>query len=72
MKKIAFSFAILFVLFAFTACDSKNVQDTVSAELGIDASDGKELSATDTHGGFTAMGVRASPSVSVISVFYAR
>lgn len=57
MKKIAFSFAILFILFAFTACDSKNVQDTVSAELGIDASDGKELSATDTHGGFHGDGV---------------
>ena len=57
MKKIALSFAILFVLFTFTACGSESVQDTVSAELGIDASGGKELSAADTHGGFHGDGV---------------
>lgn len=57
MKKTAFSLAILFFLFAFSACGSKSVQETVSAELGIDASGGKEISATDTHGGFHGDGV---------------
>lgn len=57
MKKTAFSLAILFFLFAFSACGSKSVQETVSAELGIDASGGKEISATDTHGDFHGDGV---------------
>ncbi len=57
MRKIAFSLVILFVLFALTACGSKSVQDTVSAELGIDVSGGKELSTADTHGGFHGDGV---------------
>ena len=62
MKKTAFSLAILFFLFAFSACGSKSVQETVSTELGIDASGGKEISATDTHGGFHGDGV---PSVAL-------
>lgn len=57
MRKITFSLIILVVLFALTACGSKSVQDTVSAELGIDASGGKELSTADTHGGFHGDGV---------------
>lgn len=57
MRKITFSLVILVVLFALTACGSKSVQDTVSAELGIDASGGKELSTADTHGGFHGDGV---------------
>ena len=57
MKKTVFSFVILFVLFAFTACGCKSAQDTVSAELGIDVSSGKEVSEIDTHGGFHGDGV---------------
>lgn len=57
MRKIALSFAFLLVVVALVACGSKNVQDTVSAELGIDASSGKELSTADTHGGFHGDGV---------------
>lgn len=57
MKKVVFSLTVLFVLFAFAACSSESVQDTVSAELGIDVSDGEELSASDTHGGFHGDGV---------------
>lgn len=53
MKKyIIFSLAIMLALFSLTACGSSSIQDTVSAELGIDVSGGEELSASDTHGGF--------------------
>ena len=57
MKKIVFALTVLFVLFAFAACSSESVQDTVSAELGIDISGGEELSASDTHSGFHGYGV---------------
>ena len=57
MKKVVFSLTVLFVLFAFAACSSESVQDTVSAELGIDVSGGEELSVSDTHGGFHGDGV---------------
>ena len=57
MKKIVFALTVLFVLFAFAACSSESVQNTVSAELGIDVSGGEELSASDTQGGFHGDGV---------------
>ena len=57
MKKAVLSFAVLLALFAFTACGCRSAQDTVSAELGIDVSGGKEVSAFDTHGGFHGDGV---------------
>lgn len=57
MKKIVLALTVLFVTFAFVACTSKSVQDTVSAELGIDVSSGEEVSASDTHDGFHGDGV---------------
>ena len=49
MKKIALLAASIFVL---TACGSPTAQDTVSGELGVDASSAEVLSQTDDHGGF--------------------
>lgn len=52
MKKIISSTVILLLsIFMLTACGSKSTQDTVSKELGIDVSSGKEVSNYDTHSG---------------------
>ena len=58
MRKYIFcSLAVMIVLFRLTACSSSSTQDTVSAELGIDVSAGKEVSNTDTHSGFHGDGI---------------
>ena len=49
MKKIALLAASIFVL---TAYGSPTAQDTVSGELGVDASSAEVLSQTDDHGRF--------------------
>lgn len=52
MKKILSSAIAFFLsIFILTSCGSKTVHDTISKELGIDVSSGKELSNYDTHSG---------------------
>lgn len=43
--------AALILLGALSACSSKSSKDTVSKELGLDVSAGKEVSNYDTHSG---------------------
>ena len=56
MRKLVCALACLVVLLTLTACGAERIQDIVSAELGIDASSGKELSLADFHGGFPGDG----------------
>lgn len=56
-KHIVFPLIFLFALLSLTACTPNSAQDTVSAELGMDVSCGKEVSGMDTHGGFHGDGV---------------
>ena len=52
MKKfLFFALVVLISLGMLTACGPKSPKDTVSKELGLDVSDGKEISNYDTHSG---------------------
>ena len=52
-KFVALMVAIVLSLTSLTACGAKTPQDIVSEALGLDASGGSEVSASDTHGGFS-------------------
>lgn len=56
-RKFAILLSFIVFAFAFTSCNSNEVQNTVSEEIGIDVSSGSELSSSDTHGGFHGDGV---------------
>ena len=51
-KFVALMVVIVLSLTSLTACGAKTPQDIVSEALGLDASGGSEVSASDTHGGF--------------------
>lgn len=51
MKKITTLIIVMIFCFLLTACGSKISQDTVSKELGINVSNGEEISSYDTHSG---------------------
>ncbi len=53
MKRIILVINTFFILiFLLTACGSQKLQNTILNEIGIDVSDGNEISNLDTHGGF--------------------
>lgn len=57
MKRIVLMVATLLVIaFSLVACSSQEPQKVISNELGIDVSDGNEISSSDTHGGFNRDG----------------
>ncbi len=52
MKKLlTFILSSFLILNGLTACASQSSQDIVSIALGLDVSDGSEISYSDTHGG---------------------
>lgn len=52
MKRIISVIGILLVLLLLYACSSQEPLNTISNELGIDVSNGDEISNMDNHGGF--------------------
>lgn len=52
MKKFfAISLIVIISMFTLTACNSKMSQHTLSKQMGIDVSGGKEVSVVDTYSG---------------------
>ncbi len=51
MRKITVLVMVTILCFLLTACASKNSQDIASEELGINVSEGEEISNYDTHSG---------------------
>ena len=52
MKKLVVLLAVAIMCVSSVACRNKTPHEIVSEELGIDVSDGTEMSYEDTHGGF--------------------
>jgi hypothetical protein len=50
-RKMAMAGLVLAMAVSLAACGSRNPQDSVPEELGLDASAGSEVSAYDTHSG---------------------
>ncbi len=50
-------FVFIVLIFTVTFCSEKNEHDDISKELGIDVSAGREISSSDTHGGFHGDGI---------------
>ena len=43
---------ILILMFQMSACDSTDFSEEISEKIGVDVSSGKEITVSDTHGGF--------------------
>lgn len=43
---------ILILMFQMSACDSTDFSEEISEKIGVDVSGGKEITVSDTHGGF--------------------
>ncbi len=56
MKKIFLALVFLTSIF-LTACGTKSTYDIIEEELSVDVSSGKEISNTDSHGGFHGDGM---------------
>lgn len=57
MKKFIFAIIVMMCILGVAACGPQKSQTIVSKELGIDASDGTEISCSDSHGGFLGDGM---------------
>lgn len=51
-KRLAIVGIILIFIFQMSACGSTNFSEEISEKLGVDVSGGKEVTVSDTHGGF--------------------